>query len=228
MARPERPVVGDGPIAELARVLRRIRKRAGNPGYRDMAETAMFSKETLAAAARGEQCPSWEAARAFADACDPTGAEARRLRPLWEKANQESKKARRRHTRSASPARAVRGGTPRAAGGVPHPDPAGSPAEYVYQLRALRAWSGIPNSSSDYRGMYRLAPSTLHDALSPRRTTLPTLRVVKLILAIFLEDDSEAAKEWVDAWRAITLHEFTRVNPPAADGTPDLRIVSNQ
>lgn len=60
MPRPERPVEGSGPVPDLARELRSIRDRAGTPGYRGMQDTARFSRETLSAAARGAECPTWE------------------------------------------------------------------------------------------------------------------------------------------------------------------------
>ena len=142
MARPERPVEGTGPVPDLARALRQVREQAGNPGYRQLSGKTLYSRETLAAAARGEECPTWEVAKAFANACDPTGTAARRLYHLWEKASQGG---RRRHSparrRSLSAGRAGRAQVhapgAAAAAAAPVPDPAGTAEQYVYQLRAL-------------------------------------------------------------------------------------------
>jgi hypothetical protein len=83
MPRPEQPVEGPGPVPDLARELRGVRAGAGAPGYREMAVRARFSREALSAAARGAACPAWEVTKAFAGACGPAGAAARRLRPMW-------------------------------------------------------------------------------------------------------------------------------------------------
>lgn len=222
MPRPERPVEGSGPVPDLARELRRIRDRAGTPGYREMADKARFSRETLSAAARGAECPTWEVAKAFADACDPTGTAARRLRQMWEVAN---KKAVRRRTAArrrpgASAPRPAGAGRPVQAARPPWPDPGGTPAQYVYMLRALRAWAGNPGRRETRQrlGTWRSLPkSTMYDALSPRRVTLPPLNSVRSILLTCLDDEG-AVEEWVSAWQAISFREFTRANPaPAAE-----------
>jgi len=113
--------------------------------------------------------------------------------------------------------------------------PAGTPAQYVYQLRALRAWAGNPatwETSKRLGAWWNLPSSTMYDALSPARTTLPPLRTVKLIVMACLDDD-DAAEEWLSAWRAINLREFTRANPrPAAESADGarapLRVVVSQ
>jgi hypothetical protein len=224
VARPERPVQGNGPVADLAEELRRIRRSAGSPVYRKLADSARFSKETLSAAARGAQCPTWDVARAFADACDPTGTESRRLRELWQKASRSGRRRRPPDRRQAAPPAARRD----PAGGAPRPDPAGTPAGYVYQLRMLRAWAGNPGRSATRQRLGSPLPaSTMYDALSTRRTTLPPLRTVRLIIMSCL-DDEDAATDWIDAWRAISVREFAAANPrPADEGRPALRIVQS-
>lgn len=113
MPRPERPVEGTGPLADLVRELRRIRQSAGTPGYRELSAAASFSRETLSAAARGEQCPTWAVTKAFADACDPAGDESRKLRHLWERADRASHRKKTRARRPAPvPAQAARAGRP--------------------------------------------------------------------------------------------------------------------
>lgn len=232
MARPERPVEGGGPVTDLARALRQLREQAGNPGYRQLSDATSYSRETLAAAARGKECPSWDVAKAFANACDPTGRAARGLYHLWEKASLTGRK-RRAPARRRPQAAGRRAPAREAALPAPRPDPAGTAAQYVYQLRALRAWAGNPGWKVIYarsRAGYRLTSSTMYDALSPKRTTLPQLDVVMGIVSACLPGDEDAG-EWADAWRSIALHEFTRANPRPAgqageSARPPLRVVS--
>jgi hypothetical protein len=201
MARPESPVEGSGPLKDLARELRRIRSQAGNPGYRAVAASARYSKEALSAAARGDECPTWEVTKAFADACDPTGDEAAALRRIWEKASKTGKR------RRAAARRPEHAGTPShaPARGAPRPDPAGTPADFIRQLRALRAWADSPSVRNVSRG-------TLYNTVSPSRTTLPTLWAVRSIVQSCLQDE-EAVEEWVTAWRTIKVSEFNKADP---------------
>ncbi|MDX5569865.1 hypothetical protein PYK79_50295, partial [Streptomyces sp. ID05-04B] len=70
MGRPERPVDPEaGPVQRLAGQLRELRKAAGNPSYRSMAERAGFSATTLSQAAAGERLPSLAVVRGYARAC---------------------------------------------------------------------------------------------------------------------------------------------------------------
>ncbi|MEU6548723.1 WD40 repeat domain-containing protein [Streptomyces sp. NPDC046915] len=70
MPRRERPLEeGDGPLLRLAAGLRRLRREAGNPTYRELAKTAHYSASTLSAAAAGRQLPSLAVVVAFARAC---------------------------------------------------------------------------------------------------------------------------------------------------------------
>jgi DivIVA domain-containing protein len=95
------------------------------------------------------------------------------------------------------------------------PDPwaACTPEEYVHQLRALRAWGGNPS----VREVYAHAPepgfyssrSAFYDALSPRRTSLPPLKFVQMLVRACDAD----VEEWVSAWRALSLSEFEKANP---------------
>ncbi|MFG1609580.1 hypothetical protein [Actinoplanes sp. NPDC049265] len=71
MPRPERPLDGpDGPVARLAAGLRRVREKAGKPGYRQMAARANYSVATLSAAASGRRLPTLEVTLAYVAACD--------------------------------------------------------------------------------------------------------------------------------------------------------------
>ncbi|HEY3463593.1 MAG TPA: helix-turn-helix domain-containing protein [Amycolatopsis sp.] len=70
MGRPEKPVNSSGGVAtQFARELRELRARAGNPTYREMARSAMFSSSVLSSAASGNRMPSLQVTLAFVAAC---------------------------------------------------------------------------------------------------------------------------------------------------------------
>ncbi|MEU6256660.1 hypothetical protein [Streptomyces sp. NPDC047043] len=101
MGRPERPVDPDaGPVERLAHQLRELRKAAGGPAYRAMAETAGFSATTLSQAAAGERLPSRAVVQGYARACgaDPGEWEAR-----WKEAEAEAAGAAREAEEDVSP-----------------------------------------------------------------------------------------------------------------------------
>jgi hypothetical protein len=70
MGRPEKPVnkVG-GVVAQFASELRKLRAQAGNPTYRELAQSAMFSSSVLSSAASGYRMPSLSVTLAFVTAC---------------------------------------------------------------------------------------------------------------------------------------------------------------
>ena len=218
MPRPENPITGSGPAADLARELRRLRDSAGRPGYRDLGIKACFGPSTLADAARGRVRPTWPVARAFAEACGAGEADLDRVQALWVKADKAERRSRDLERRSwqaqivvdqaQAAAKSRRARSPSAApprpAGRPRPLAAGTAAQFVRQLRALRAWSGrAPNRATVPR-------TTFYDALSPSRTTLPTLRVTRAIVGHYAP---EAIEEWTGAWQAIKLREFEEGNP---------------
>ncbi len=69
MARPERPIEGDGPLAQFARALRALRRQAGTPPYRSMARTVGMSPSALAEAASAVMQPTWSLTEAYVRAC---------------------------------------------------------------------------------------------------------------------------------------------------------------
>jgi hypothetical protein len=70
MARPEKPVnATGGAVAAFASELRRLRAQAGNPTYRDMARSALFSSSVLSSAASGSRLPTLQVALGFVAAC---------------------------------------------------------------------------------------------------------------------------------------------------------------
>ncbi|WP_107307818.1 helix-turn-helix domain-containing protein, partial [Streptomyces caniscabiei] len=70
MGRPERPLdPAAGPVQRLAHELRELRRAAGGPSYRAMAEDAGFSATTLSQAAAGERLPSLAVVQGYVRAC---------------------------------------------------------------------------------------------------------------------------------------------------------------
>jgi hypothetical protein len=226
--RPENPIGWDGPVADLARALRQAREQAGWPAYRALAGRTHYSASVLAAAADGRYCPTWDVTRAFIQAC---GTEEADLRPLWEKANSATRKSQPSTRRPRDRTRTAGAPGPRTGGkgevrdlvpGEPSPRRAATAAQYVRQLRALRAWAGQPGYKTilERSGVRSatLARSTMYDALNPRRTRLPALEVVQDIVRACTSPG--AAEAWTAAWRTIRLREFEQDNPPAADDSP--------
>jgi WD40 repeat protein/energy-coupling factor transporter ATP-binding protein EcfA2 len=76
MPRPERPLDPEaGVVQGFAADLRRLRRQAGSPGYRDLARVAHYSTTTLAQAARGDALPSLAVTMAYVRACGGDEAE---------------------------------------------------------------------------------------------------------------------------------------------------------
>lgn len=70
MGRRERPLdPAEGPVAQFAYELRKLRREAGGITYRAMARQAHYSAATLAHAAAGERLASLPVALAYAEAC---------------------------------------------------------------------------------------------------------------------------------------------------------------
>ncbi|MGY1499408.1 nSTAND1 domain-containing NTPase [Streptomyces sp. QTS52] len=84
MGRPERPVDPQaGPVQRFAHELRELRRTAGGPSYRLMAEAAGFSAATLSEAARGERLPSLAVVQGYVRAC---GGDPGEWEPRWKDA----------------------------------------------------------------------------------------------------------------------------------------------
>jgi helix-turn-helix protein len=212
MPRPEKQISGDGPVAELARALRALRARAGLT-YDQMAATGLCSKPSLAAAATGNRCPTWYVTEAYARAC---GVDPETVRPLWDEAGRAERRQRARRPLAAAPVKRLRGGS--AAGKKPvritrEPDPwtAQTVQEFVWLLRALRAWAGQRGTWEVYleSSKHRLPSSTLYAALDETRTQLPRLEVVQ---AVVRSCDADVAN-WTAAYQDLSLREFEVRNP---------------
>lgn len=87
MGRPERPLNRNvGSATRLAAELRDLRREAGDPPYRQMAQRAHFSAATLARAASGTALPSLAVTLAYAEAC---GADRTSWERRWRSARAE-------------------------------------------------------------------------------------------------------------------------------------------
>lgn len=215
MGRPEKPIAGKGPVADLARALRELRARAGTPAYKRLSTRTNYSNAVLAAAAAGNRCPTWDVTRSLVQACDGDPAE---VRPLWEQADLAERAA--RHAErlgNVSPMPRRKQAERRAA--APDPWKATTTAGYIHLLRALRAWGGNPGHQAvDLAGRSAaggrwLSSSSFYDALSERRPTLPPLRLVQALVTACGGD----IVQWTQAWQALSLAEFERANPAPAE-----------
>lgn len=229
MARPEKPIDWDGPIADLARELRRLRELAGPPAptYAQLAKRAPHSRSVLADAAAGYRCPTWEVTCDFITACGgvPTQEPWPTRWNLADAAADQTRDASRRQrakgpapSRNRAEARPAAAPEPHPPHGPAAPDPwlAATPQQYRYQLGLLRAWADVSlkeirqPDERGLRGSRRLPYTTLHDALNPKLSRMPALRIVRAIVAA-CEADSE---QWVGAWRAINMNQYQQSNPP--------------
>src|SRR5262245_54477754 len=84
--RPEKTIVGDGPVERFARAMRAERERA-NLTYRELAKRAKYSPSSLNAAVSGTTLPNWPLARAFLVACGCSESE---WKKRWDRAVAES------------------------------------------------------------------------------------------------------------------------------------------
>jgi hypothetical protein len=245
MPRPEKPVPGDGPLADLAWKLRRLKDRTGRT-YRDLAPAANYSPAQLAAAAAGTSCPTLTLVLAYARACGASPPEVAQLRALWVEADAaRARRARFTPHPSAATAKTLileakpaRGPGPvievaepiLAYSEEPRPEQAKTAAQYIRQLGALRAWAGKPGHKEIARrgGNRRLAASSMYDALSLARTTLPPLETVTTIVRACAPG---SVRDWVAIWQAISLRAFEDAHPmPPTVATPHrpLRVIDGQ
>lgn len=101
MGRPERPLdPASGPVARLAHELRELRKAAGAPSYRRMAEVAGFSATALSQAAAGARLPSLAVVQGYVRAC---GGDPGEWEPRWKEAEAEAAGAVREESGDTAP-----------------------------------------------------------------------------------------------------------------------------
>ena len=231
--------------ARAAWKLRRLKDRTART-YRDLAPTANYSPAQLAAAAAGTSCPTLTLVLAYARACGASPPEVAQLRALWAKADAaRPRRARPAPRPSAAAAKTLilqtkpaRGPGPvievaepiRAYSEEPRPEQAKTAAQYIRQLGALRAWAGKPGHKEIVRrgGNRTLAASSMYDALSPTRTTLPPLETVTAIVRACAPG---SVRDWVATWQAISLRAFEDAHPmapTAASPRRPLRVVDGR
>ncbi|MDN3027881.1 hypothetical protein [Streptomyces sp. S.PB5] len=88
MGRRERPLdPAEGPVAQFAHELRKLRQAAGGLTYRAMAGRAHYSAATLAQAAAGDRMPSLAVVLAYVGAC---GGDVRMWEERWRQAVREA------------------------------------------------------------------------------------------------------------------------------------------
>ncbi len=81
MGRPERALdPGNGPVEQFANDLRQLRKDAGSPSYRELADKARYSASVLSRAASGRELPSLPVTLAYVGAC---GGDAEQWTARW-------------------------------------------------------------------------------------------------------------------------------------------------
>ena len=196
--RPENPLSPDGgPVAELARELRRMRNRA-DLTYRELAAKTGRAPSTLTAAADGQRLPSWPVTRAWVQACGGNG---NAVLDLYERA--------RTIVGRPAPSPDLSAGKP------PDPAAAATAAELLAQMAQLRVWAGNPSLRTLNRGSGgRLPPTTVSEVLrNMRKNSLPRRELVlDYVRACGISDD--AIREWERAWNVIRSRE---VNPAATE-----------
>jgi hypothetical protein len=82
MARRERPISAESPLAEFATGLRELCSQA-RIKYRIMEDITYYSHDVLSRAANGKKLPTWDVTRAYVAAC---GGDVVEWRARWESA----------------------------------------------------------------------------------------------------------------------------------------------
>ncbi|MFI1257148.1 helix-turn-helix domain-containing protein [Streptomyces netropsis] len=207
MARPEKPIDPTAPYATFAQQLRKLRRAAGSPTYATLAWRTRYSVPALSQAATGGKLPSLDLTLAYAMAC---GGDREHWTEQWLIAQYEAGPA----SLDGPAATEVRPWSTR----PPSPASADSPQEFIACLRQLKLWAGNPSLSrlediarNETPGAARLPRSTIGDALSPKRTSLPNSFVVRPIVLACLtfaqrqsrirpEETGPVVEEWQERW----------------------------
>jgi tetratricopeptide (TPR) repeat protein len=117
VGRRERDLPAAGPLADFAHALREVRREAGEPSYRRLAQAAHFSAATLARAADGRALPSLEVTLAYVGACRGDVAEWRQRWQAVDRLLRPAPESGRRPVPAAGPAMPIPMQLPPAAGG---------------------------------------------------------------------------------------------------------------
>lgn len=105
----------------------------------------------------------------------------------------------------------------------PDPETAHSPTAFIARLAELKVWAGNPSYEQLARrsGVPR---STLADALSPRRSRLPTLDLVRRFVAA-CGVDAEGRRRWEAVWLRLRCADLPRPGPVDARPPVEERTV---
>ncbi|MFD7235631.1 helix-turn-helix transcriptional regulator [Streptomyces syringium] len=230
MARPEKPIDPEAPYATFAQQLRKLRKSSGSPTYATLAWRTKYSVPALSQAAAGRKLPSLDLTIAYARAC---GGDREHWTEQWLIAQHQAGPA---SLDGPATTTEVRPWSTR----PPIPASAETPQEFIACLRELKLWAGNPSLSrledivrNGAPGAARLPRSTIGDALSPKRTSLPNAFVVRsLVLACLAfaqrqsrirpEETGPVVEEWQERWLRLYRSEHRQrvpSTPKAATGT---------
>jgi hypothetical protein len=235
MGRREAPVE-PGPLFEFAQDLRAL--RAGRT-YRELGRRAGYSLSTLSAAAGGSMLPTLEVTLAFVGACggdmavwelrwrelyavvkgdrgwlrDPGGPVGQALRPPVASAQPNG----------GRPDPAWPGTSRPGARLSPDPTSAGTPAEFIAQMKLLRLWVKNPSLHELSRRVERLGQpdlrlpvSSLSDALRREGQLPPWKLVLAFLCACGVRQTSHRAR-WEEAWTRITAAQNNLPIPVALE-----------
>ncbi|MFE4874878.1 helix-turn-helix domain-containing protein [Streptomyces sp. NPDC056682] len=200
--------------------LRGARERAGNPSYRRMATACGTGYATLAKAAAGERMPTWPVTEAFLTALGRLSGVTEDLDgwlAAWQQAMRREqsesvgilRRRRARHARADTPTMVHRSADPASAA---------SAADYLCQLRVLKAWSGLSLEQISKRtrnSSTPLATSTISDTL--RRDTLPKRSFIAPFVTACGGRRSDVIL-WENTWSSIKTNEILAAAPDPAAG----------
>lgn len=198
VGRPEKALDSSAsPVALFAQQLRELRYKAGAPTFRDLARWTGLAPTTLSKAMGGDRLPTLAVTlrlvRVLADDEDI-------WRRRWEQAAAAQRQTGPFPLRSPGTTRTRQENCPR---------PGLTPAQFVQQMRRLRAWAGNPSLRELYR--YGGVPaSTLSDIL--RRDRLPRLAVLQAFLHACGVPENEQ-REWEAAWETLAAQSASSADP---------------
>uniref|UniRef100_UPI003F4930B3 hypothetical protein n=1 Tax=Amycolatopsis sp. CA-293810 TaxID=3239926 RepID=UPI003F4930B3 len=195
MGRSEKPISGEGPLADFARRLRTARAEAGMPTYRSMQTRANYSHAVLAQAAGGDKLPSWEVTKAYLQALTARGEGDRFELARWETYHDEVARtlanlARKTgETTTVTPGGAVGGPSTRGRPVVaehatpeqtlPQPETVRTYEDLARELNILRITAGSP-SFRELAKASHWGASTLCEVFSGRRR--PTSVMIRTLV----------------------------------------------
>jgi len=205
--RREQTITAGGPLAAFAHELREVRHRAGSPTYREMGAAVRYSHSVLCRAASGRALPSWDATRAYLQAC---GMETEQLGD-WRERHRRVKEALASPGAAADPApddtalRLLKQVTALVRSRNPGPASVRSPQDFGRAMRHLRLASDLSLREIARRTVEYGVPvqvSTLADLCEPGRRTWPEAEAVAAFLTAIGVADAQTS-DWLDRLAAL-------------------------